>query len=71
MKAVILVGGQGTRLRPLTLRTPKPMVPLANKPFVSYVLERLKNHGISEVVFSMGYLPDGIKAYFGDGSESA
>jgi mannose-1-phosphate guanylyltransferase len=56
-------------LRPLTLGTPKPMVPLANKPFVSYVMEHLKNHGIDEVIFSMGYLPDGIKAYFGDGSE--
>jgi len=63
------VGGQGTRLRPLTLGKPKPMVPLANKPFVSYVLERLRGHGISEVVFSMGYLPDGIKSYFGDGSD--
>lgn len=68
MKAVILVGGQGTRLRPLTLGTPKPMVPLANKPFVAYVLEHLKNHDIGEIVFSMGYLPEGIKAYFGDGS---
>ncbi len=68
LKAVILVGGQGTRLRPLTLATPKPMVPLANKPFVSYVLEHLKEHGISDIVFSMGYLPEGIKAYFGDGS---
>lgn len=67
MKAVVLVGGQGTRLRPLTLRTPKPMVPLANKPFLSYVLEHLKKNGIEDVVFSMGYLPDGIKAYFGDG----
>lgn len=68
MKAVILVGGQGTRLRPLTLATPKPMVPLANKPFVSYVLEHLKSHGIEEVIFSMGYLPEGIESYFGDGS---
>ncbi len=68
MKAVILVGGQGTRLRPLTLCVPKPMVPLANKPFVSYVLEHLQQNGIDEVIFSMGYLPDGIKSYFGDGS---
>lgn len=68
MKAVILVGGQGTRLRPLTLGTPKPMVPLANKPFVSYVLEHLRGHGITDIVFSMGYLPEGIKSYFGDGS---
>lgn len=68
MKAVVLVGGQGTRLRPLTLGTPKPMVPLANKPFVSYILEHLKSNGITDIVFSMGYLPEGIKAYFGDGS---
>ncbi|MBE0428620.1 MAG: NDP-sugar synthase [Thermoleophilia bacterium] len=68
MKAVILVGGQGTRLRPLTLGTPKPMVPLANRPFVSYVLEHLRNHGFTDIVFSMGYLPEGIKSYFGDGS---
>lgn len=69
MKAVILVGGQGTRLRPLTLGTPKPMVPLANKPFVAYVLEHLKNNGIDDIVFSMGYLPEGIMDYFGDGSD--
>ncbi len=69
MKAVILVGGQGTRLRPLTVGVPKPMVPLANKPFVSYVLEHLRQNGVNEVVFSMGYLPDGIKSYFGDGSD--
>ena len=69
MKAVILVGGQGTRLRPLTLGTPKPMVPLANQPFVSYVLEHLKSHGIKDIIFSMGYLPDGIKSHFGDGSD--
>ena len=67
MQAVILVGGQGTRLRPLTLGTPKPMVPLANKPFVAYVLEHLKTNGIEDIVFSMGYLPDGIKDFFGDG----
>lgn len=69
MKAVILVGGRGTRLRPLTVTTPKPMVPLANKPFVSFVLEHLRDHGIREVVFSMGYLPDRIESYFGDGKD--
>lgn len=68
MKAVILVGGQGTRLRPLTVNVPKPMVSLANRPFVSFVLERLQDHGIEEVIFSMGYLPDGIRGHFGDGS---
>lgn len=68
MQAVILVGGQGTRLRPLTLGTPKPMVPLANKPFVAYVLEHLHDHGINDIIFSMGYLPEGIMEYFGDGS---
>lgn len=68
MKAVILVGGQGTRLRPLTLGTPKPMVPLANKPFVAHVIEHLKESGIKDIIFSMGYLPEGIKSYFNDGS---
>lgn len=70
MQAVILVGGQGTRLRPLTLGTPKPMVPLANKPFVAYVMEHLQQHGISDIIFSMGYLPEGIIDYFGDGSDT-
>src|SRR6476659_5549008 len=55
MKAVILVGGQGTRLRPLTLHTPKPLLPLVNKPFFDHVLYLLKHHGITDVILAVGY----------------
>ncbi len=58
MKAVILVGGQGMRLRPLTCTTPKPMLPLANVPFLEYVIKLLKGHGISEIILSTSYLPE-------------
>lgn len=68
MKAVILVGGEGTRLRPLTCNRPKPMIPVINKPFLEHVLEYLKKHGIFDVVLSMGYKPDVIQEYFDDGS---
>ncbi len=69
MRAIILVGGEGTRLRPLTLNLPKPIVPLVNKPLLEYQLELLKRHGIREVIFAVGYKPDLIKAVFGDGSK--
>lgn len=67
MRAVIIAGGSGTRLRPLTYNTPKPMVPLFGKPFLQYQLEHLKRHGITEVVINLHYLSDVIQAYFGDG----
>lgn len=67
MKAVILVGGEGTRLRPLTLSTPKSMVPVVNRPFLELMITYLKGHGIDEVILAMGYLPDPIQSYFGDG----
>lgn len=57
MQAVILVGGLGTRLRPLTINLPKPMLPLLNRPFIEYVVRLLKNNGIDEVILSTGYLP--------------
>lgn len=69
MKAVIIAGGSGTRLRPLTYNTPKPMVPLFGKPFLQYQLEHLKRHGITEVIINLHYLSDVIQAHFGDGSE--
>lgn len=69
MKAVILVGGEGTRLRPLSCNIPKPMLPLANKPFLEYIVELLKKHSIREIILSGYYLADDIKAYFGDGSK--
>lgn len=67
MKAIILVGGQGTRLRPLTDRVPKNVVPLCNVPFLAYPLDRLKRAGVREVVFSVGYKPEVIRGIFRDG----
>jgi mannose-1-phosphate guanylyltransferase len=69
MKAVILVGGEGTRLRPLTCNTTKAMVPILNMPFLEYVLRYLKGHGIKDVILAMSYLPDRIQERLGDGSE--
>jgi len=68
LQAVVLVGGEGTRLRPLTLETPKPMVPVMNMPFLERTLRRLKAAGIDDVILPAGYLPEAITAYFGDGS---
>jgi len=68
VKAVILVGGEGTRLRPLTYSTPKTMVPILNRPFLEHMLKYMKSHRIDDVVLALCYLPDHIKDYFGDGS---
>ncbi len=68
MQAVILVGGEGTRLRPLTVTRPKPMMPLVDRPFVAHQLAHLVRHGIHDVVFSCGYRPDALEAFFGDGT---
>jgi len=68
MKALILAGGEGTRLRPLTLSTPKPIVPVANIPFLRYQIELLRQHGIREVILSLSYQPSKIEALLGDGS---
>ncbi|MET0894902.1 MAG: nucleotidyltransferase family protein, partial [Acidimicrobiia bacterium] len=64
MKAVVLVGGAGTRLRPLTYDVPKPLLPIANRAFLDRQLEWLAAHGIDEVVLSLGYLPDAFEAHF-------
>lgn len=69
MKAIILVGGEGTRLRPLTCNIVKAMVPLLNCPFLEHVLLWLKAYGVDEVVLTLGYLPERIAYYFGDGSK--
>ncbi len=70
MKAVILVGGEGTRLHPLTLNTPKAMVPILNKPFLEYLILYLKAHKVSDIILTTSYLPDRIQSYFGDGTGS-
>lgn len=67
MQAIILVGGEGRRLRPLTDTRPKPMMPLVDRPFVAHQLDLLRRHGVRDVVFSCGYRPDALRAYFGDG----
>jgi mannose-1-phosphate guanylyltransferase len=64
MKAVVLVGGQGSRLRPITYDVPKAMVPLRNQPFMRYTIDFLTAGGLDGVVLSLGYLPDPIKEYF-------
>jgi mannose-1-phosphate guanylyltransferase / phosphomannomutase len=69
MKAVIMAGGKGTRLRPLTCHIPKPMVPLIQKPVMEYSIELLKKHGITDIAVTLQYLPDCIKNYFGNGSK--
>ncbi|HEX5851824.1 MAG TPA: NDP-sugar synthase [Solirubrobacteraceae bacterium] len=69
MQAVILVGGQGTRLRPLTSTIPKPVVRLVDRPFISFMLEWLRGHGVDDVIMSCGFLADGVRDVLGDGSE--
>lgn len=69
VKAVILVGGEGTRLRPLTSNTPKPMVPILNRPFLEHVITYLSRHGINDIILALCYLPDRIRSYFQDGNE--
>jgi glucose-1-phosphate thymidylyltransferase long form len=68
MKAVIIAGGLGTRLRPLTNNTPKPIVPVVNIPFVIHQIEHLIKHGVDEVILNLHYLSDEIKKTLGDGS---
>ncbi len=69
MKAVIMSGGFGTRLRPLTCNIPKPMVPMMNKPMMQHIVDLLKKHGITEIVSTLFYQPDIITGHFGDGSK--
>ncbi len=69
MKAVILVGGEGTRLRPLTYSTVKAMVPVLNKPFIEYVIRHLCYHGMTEIILALGYKPDCITRYFSNAGQ--
>ncbi|MGZ4408098.1 MAG: sugar phosphate nucleotidyltransferase, partial [Gaiellaceae bacterium] len=67
MKAVVMAGGEGTRLRPLTSNQPKPMVPVVGKPCMEHILELLREHGMGEVIVTVAFLPQAIRSYFGQG----
>ncbi len=68
-QAVILAGGRGTRLKPLTDTRPKPMVEILGKPFLEYQIEQLRDQGFGRVLLLLGYLPEVVQGYFGDGSQ--
>jgi mannose-1-phosphate guanylyltransferase/phosphomannomutase len=69
MKAVILAGGEGTRLRPLTSNSPKPMMPVANRPMMEHIVALLARHGFDDIVVTVAFLANHIRNYFGDGSD--
>ncbi len=66
MQALVLAGGEGTRLRPLTLTTPKPVLPLAGRPVLTFMLDWLHRHGVDEAILSLGFLSDAVHAVLGD-----
>lgn len=68
MQALILAGGEGTRLRPLTSTVPKPVVPLVDRPFIAFMLDWLRGHGVDDVVISCGFMASGVHNVLGDGS---
>jgi mannose-1-phosphate guanylyltransferase / phosphomannomutase len=69
VKAVIMAGGEGTRLRPLTANAPKPMLPVANRPMMEHIVDLLRRHGVDEIVVTLAYMANTIRNHFGDGSE--
>ncbi|MHB8439168.1 MAG: sugar phosphate nucleotidyltransferase [Acidimicrobiales bacterium] len=69
MKAVIMAGGEGTRLRPLTSNQPKPMLPMANRPMMEHVVSLLRRHGFDDIVVTVAFMANAIRSYFDDGSE--
>ena len=69
MQALILAGGEGTRLRPLTSTIPKPVVPLVDRPFIAYMIGWLRRHGVDDVIIACGFMAAGVRAVLGDGSE--
>ncbi len=69
MKAVIMAGGEGTRLRPLTCNRPKPMVPVVNKPVMEHIIDLLKKHNLTDIAVTLQYMPELIKEFFHDGNE--
>ncbi|MCU0515518.1 MAG: nucleotidyltransferase family protein, partial [Oscillatoria sp. Prado101] len=69
MRAVLMAGGSGTRLRPLTCDLPKPMVPILNRPIAEHIINLLRRHQITEIIATLHYLPDVMRDYFSDGSD--
>ena len=69
IKTIMMAGGKGTRLRPLTLLRPKPMIPLVNKPIIQYTVDRLKKFGFNDIIMTLNYMSTNIKNYFKDGSD--
>jgi mannose-1-phosphate guanylyltransferase / phosphomannomutase len=69
MKGVIMAGGFGTRLKPLTINRPKPMVPVANRPIMEHIVELLKRHGVTDLISILYFQPESITSHFGDGSD--
>jgi mannose-1-phosphate guanylyltransferase / phosphomannomutase len=67
VKAVVMAGGEGTRLRPVTSNQPKPMVPIVGKPCMEHIVELLRTHGFEDVIITVAFLPQAIRSYFGDG----
>jgi mannose-1-phosphate guanylyltransferase / phosphomannomutase len=69
VKAVVMAGGEGTRLRPMTANLPKPLLPIVNKPIMEHVLALLHRHGFTETVVTVQFLASLVRNYFGDGEE--
>src|SRR3712207_2097410 len=69
MKAVVMAGGEGTRLRPMTANLPKPLLPVANRPVMEHVLRLLRRHGVTDTVVTVQFLAALVRNYFGDGEE--
>ena len=69
MKAVVMAGGEGTRLRPMTANQPKPMLPVVNRPIMEHVLRLLRQHGFDETVVTTAFLASMVRNYFGDGED--
>jgi mannose-1-phosphate guanylyltransferase len=68
VQALILAGGEGTRLRPLTSTVPKPVVPLVDRPFIAFMIDWLREHGVDDVVMSCGHMAEGVRSVLGDGA---
>ena len=66
MKAVVMAGGEGTRLRPMTSSMPKPLLPVVNRPIMEHVLHLLKRHGLTDVVVTVQFLASLVRNHFGD-----